>query len=272
MTVKEASNKIVEKIQKLLALGKSPNEAEAMAAMQKAQELLALHDLAMSDIQGRADEPSEDVTREEIENGMKSAPAWQGWILSGLAKVNHCQSFSSSGTFHLIGKPHRIAIVKSLFSYLIDTVEREQKKAMAIAKRDPDAEPNLYGTQRYSWRKWSTDFKQGMASRIHKRLTEQAEQTKREGTGQVSGLVIQNQYNLARRENDAWMRENGLRLSSRRTTTRNSSGYGAGQAAGNRAGLNAQMGAGATGSRMALPGRRPITGPVRSLAGPTVNL
>jgi hypothetical protein len=254
--MKDSSQKIISKIQALLALGQSPNENEAMAAMQKAQELLALHDLALSDVEGRADEPSEDVTREEIANGLKSAPAWQGWILSGLAKVNHCEAFVSSGTFHLIGKPHRIAIVKSLFSYLIDTVEREQKKAMAIAKRDPNAEPNMYGTVAYSWRKWSTDFKQGMASRINKRLSEQAEQAKVYGSGQVSALAVQNQAGLARREIDDWKRENGLRLSrSSGTRTRNSSGYASGQAAGNRAGLNAQMGAGATGSRMALPGR-----------------
>ena len=251
-----SSQRIVERIQKLLALGNSPNEAEAMEAMRKAQELLAQHDLAMSDVENRATgEPDEPVGKEEVPNGMRTAPAWHGWILSGLAKANNCQSYSQGGSFYLIGKPHRVAIVKSLFSYLLDTVEREQKAAMAIAKRDPMAEPNLYGTQRYSWRKWGTDFRQGMASRIHKRLAEQAEQAKVYGSGQVSALAVQNQATLARQELDSWMRANGMRLTRRTTRTRNSSGYGAGQDAGNRAGLNSQLGGGSTPARKALSGR-----------------
>lgn len=254
--MKDSNQKIVERIQKMLALSGSPNEAEAMTAMRMAQELLQKHDLEVADVQARTGqaEPDEPVGKEEVPNGMRTAPAWHGWILSGLAKANNCQSYSQGGQFYLIGKPHRVAIVKSLFSCLLDTVEREQKAAMAIAKRDPMAEPNRYGTQRYSWRKWGTDFRQGMASRIHKRLAEQAEQAKVYGSGQVSALAVQNQATLARQEIDSWMRANGLRLSSRTTRSRNSSGYGAGQDAGNRAGLNAQMGGGSTPARKALSG------------------
>ena len=253
--MKDSSQKIIEKIQKLLAMTSSPNEAEAMTAMKMAQELLQKHDLEVADVKARIGgqaEPDESVGQEEVPNGMRTAPAWHGWILSGLAKANNCQSYSQGGSFYLIGKPHRVAVVKSLFSYLLDTVEREQKAAMVKAKGDPMSEPNRYGTQRYSWRKWSTDFKQGMASRIHKRLAEQAKVC---GSGQVSALAVQNQATLARQEIDAWMRSNGMRLTRRTTHTRNSSGYGAGQSAGDRVGLNSQLGGGSGSSRRMLSGR-----------------
>lgn len=250
--MKDSSQKIIEKIQKLLALSSSPNEAEAMAAMAKAQELLTGHDLAMSDVESRPDEPDELVEREEVPNGMKTAPAWHGWILSGLAKANNCQSYCHGGGFFLIGKPHRVAIVRSLFDYLLDTVEREKAKAMAEARQNPMSEPNLYG---YSWRKWGTDFKQGMASRINQRLKEQTEQAKEHGTAQVSALAVQSQATLARQEIDAWMRAHGMRLTPRTTRSRSSSGYGAGTAAGDRVGLNSQLGGGSGSSRRMLSGR-----------------
>lgn len=54
---------IANKIKKLLALSQSPNEAEAIAASQKAQELLTRHNLSMADL---ADSSQEDVEQYEV--------------------------------------------------------------------------------------------------------------------------------------------------------------------------------------------------------------
>lgn len=54
---------IANKIKKLLALSQSPNEAEAIAASQKAQELLTRHNLSMADL---ADSSQEDVEQHEV--------------------------------------------------------------------------------------------------------------------------------------------------------------------------------------------------------------
>lgn len=252
--MKESSNqKIVNKIQALLALATSPNENEAMAAMEKAQALLAQYDLAMADVEGR-DEPNEAVTRIQVDCGLRSAPVWQQWILTALAKSNHCLSYTDQGKLKLIGKPHRVQIVSSLFAYLLDTVARERKAALKVAKVDPNSEANRYSN--YSWNHWSTDFNKGMAIRIHKRLIEQAERAELQGIAQSSALVIQNQSALAKQENQAFARSIGLRLApSRQTRSRQTSAYASGQAAGSRAGLNAQMSGGSGRSSLALPGR-----------------
>ena len=46
----EADNKIIDKIEKLIALSNSDNENEAKAAMLKAQELMAKYEIEMSQI------------------------------------------------------------------------------------------------------------------------------------------------------------------------------------------------------------------------------
>ena len=46
----EADNKIIDKIEKLIALSSSDNENEAKAAMLKAQELMAKYEIEMSQI------------------------------------------------------------------------------------------------------------------------------------------------------------------------------------------------------------------------------
>lgn len=48
--VSKMEEKIVEKIKKLLALSKSPNENEAMAAALKAQALMAKYEIDLSQV------------------------------------------------------------------------------------------------------------------------------------------------------------------------------------------------------------------------------
>lgn len=247
---------IVKKIQKLLALAGSANEHEAMAAMAKAQEMLAQHDLDMAEVQSHSDEPDEAVTKGKVATGKKAAPKWEGFIFMGLAKANNCEAYRSGGVLCMIGRPHRMEVVRSLFEYLINTVDRESKKALAEAKLDPQAEPNLYGTRSYSWRKWETDFRNGMALRIYRRLEEQTKLNKEQGAGQVSALVVQSQAEIAQREIQEWMEANGLRLrNTRAKKIRGGSGYSAGADAGDRVGLNGQLGGGNTPRNRMLSGR-----------------
>ena len=69
------SKNIIEKIQKLLALGgNNPNENEATTATQMAMDLLAKYNLSMSEVQN-AD--TEEVTHEDYKPFGRSFPTWK---------------------------------------------------------------------------------------------------------------------------------------------------------------------------------------------------
>lgn len=89
----ESQNKVVDKIEKLLALAGSDNENEAKAAMMKAQELLAKHKIDKGQI-GR---------REEEENPviyLSAGPFKEEWtsMLSAVISDNFRGSACTKGS------------------------------------------------------------------------------------------------------------------------------------------------------------------------------
>lgn len=245
------SEKIADKIRKLLALAKSPNEAEAMAAMDKAQELMAAYGVSVDTVEteGQAGDADPVVSEEFDPNG---TPTWKGLLLVGLGEAYSCEVYKSGKTYVVIGKPHRVAILKSFFEYLTATVDRTAKEARQRAQNDPYAEPNMYVN--YSWRKWGTDFRTAMAGRISQRLKEKARQLRQTTTAATgSALVVQDLHNSLMRENQQFLAKQGISLRAGRTSrTRDTSASAAGRAAGDRTGLSGQMRGGA--SRRALSG------------------
>jgi len=108
--------KVADKIKKLFALSQSPNEAEAMAAFSKAQELLTRHNLSMSDL---ADSQPEEV-EEQIIDESKRPSSWKGALLGAVAKANYCMFFSRHGGREgvkqmMIGRPVNIQSARMQF-------------------------------------------------------------------------------------------------------------------------------------------------------------
>ena len=102
-------NKIIDKLQKLLAHAESAKECgnmdEAAAFAGKVQDLLTKHQLSMSDIEIAEEKASgEQVERELVSPerlGVKFSSKVQHWqvdLLNGLAAANNCQSFYGSGS------------------------------------------------------------------------------------------------------------------------------------------------------------------------------
>ncbi len=69
----EPNQNIIEKIQKLLALSKSPNENEASTALRMAMDMLSKHNLSMSEINV---EKKESVEHEEVKFTGKRFSTW----------------------------------------------------------------------------------------------------------------------------------------------------------------------------------------------------
>lgn len=131
----KASEKVIERIKKLLELATSPNEAEAKLAMEQAQKLMARHSVNMSDLN---DSDEIQIVTESYEN--PSAFAKQGIleqtssIISTIAPIFGVQAFvklrqQEIRSFNLVGYPTNIKVAKYAIDAIIQQgiVEARQK-------------------------------------------------------------------------------------------------------------------------------------------------
>ena len=250
-------DKLIKKIQALLALSDSPNENEATSAAAKAQELMNTYSLSMAEVS--VEDDNDDGVIHQQFGPSKSNVFWKLMLATGIAKANNVKCFSgkdrNNGTrmkyIHFVGRAGLVTGCIALYNYLSETIDRECKRQMTIAKRDPYNE----GT---SWRSWADSFRKGMADRITERLKEKKEAM--ETTDSLhepigSAIVRQKTSSMLAKENQAFMDGMGLRTQKVGTSSRSADGSNAGRRAGDRAALGGQLKGGAAPAR-----RRVITG------------
>lgn len=118
---------IISKIEKLLALaGNNPSEAEAQAAMLKAQKLMAEHNLDLAQFKDKPQEKKEAVT--EYFQGYHNT----NWAIS-LAKVIcdnfRCNLLRAAGYgLVFVGLKEDVAICKAVFTFAADTLDKNMMK------------------------------------------------------------------------------------------------------------------------------------------------
>lgn len=120
-------NKIISKIEKLLALaGNNPSEQEAQAALLKAQQLMAEHNLDMTQFQDRPQEKKE-ATKDYIQGYHNTQ-----WAIS-LARVIcdnfRCNLLRAPGYgLVLVGLKEDVSICKAVFTFAAKTLEKNMMK------------------------------------------------------------------------------------------------------------------------------------------------
>lgn len=118
---------IISKIEKLLALaGNNPSEAEAQAAMLKAQELMAQHNLDMAQFKDQPKEKKEAVV--DYFKGYHNT----GWAIS-LAKVIcdnfRCNLLRAAGYgLVFVGLKEDVAICRAVFTFASQTLDHNMMK------------------------------------------------------------------------------------------------------------------------------------------------
>lgn len=238
----QVSAEIIEKIQKLLALGQSPNENEAKLAVSRAQELLLKYNLKMSEV---TNDGTTIPVEEQVVDQMGHIANWKLNLLNSIAPHNFCtvllrtETKGSNVRYCLIGKTYNIDIVNSMYQYLIDAIERLARTE--VSKEDVR---EVYG--RFTPRARNS-FKLGAAKRIGERLLEIREQEDNNGVdmngdGHCTALVVR-----TLREHELQLNENYLnRLEDRRQkmthSVYNPDFYDMGYDAGNNISLNKQVG------------------------------
>jgi len=145
---KKADQSLIDKIQKLFALGQSPNLNEAAAALNKAQELMDEYDLSFGEV---------NYINETTGRKGKKIYEWQMVLFTAVCYTNNCIAAQNRtrnyGRFSAYGRKINVFLSLEMFRYLVDAIER-------IAKTECKGKGHKY----------NHDFKMAAAKTIHHRL------------------------------------------------------------------------------------------------------
>lgn len=213
---------IVEKIQKLIALGQSPNENEAKLAIANANKLLIKYNLTLTDVETK----EEGVTQFSIDVG-KRVPQWKSILLKGICTTNFCDvivSRSNYASFLIIGRTHNTKVAFELYLYLIEAVESWAKenggKGMSA----------------------KNSYKIGMTMGLCDRLQQIQHEATNHGIEETTAVVIYDLYKKSQLENRDYMNSNfNLKKTTARPKISNGAEYNKGRQDSNKISLNKQL-------------------------------
>ena len=192
-------NKIISKIQKLLALSESPNQKEAESAAIKAQELLIKHNLSMEQVENI------DLGMDEKEVlSMGRIPLWISSLLTGIADAYMCTSISTFGwrkhSVTLIGRNANVKVTYSMFVYLKNVIYSLGKE-----------EKEKYFRSGYGIR-YMNQFRLGLAFGVSQRLDEILNS---ENVSNEKALVVM-LYETTKKENNEYVKKKYGELGTRK--------------------------------------------------------
>jgi hypothetical protein len=180
--VNAETERVVERIRKLLALSTSTNPNEAARAAEKAVELAQRHNLDLAQIDGLAPDPYV-----ERSCNVGGASQWRWLLMSAVARANFCRALRRRergrllASMFVIGEPHNVAVCEFLFGYLAREIERLASKGWRRAHL-------VYG-EHVEVRSWKNDFRRGAVATIDGRLRERS-QLFAGGSPQAEALVL----------------------------------------------------------------------------------
>ena len=129
--------KIITKLQKLLALSASDNENEAALAMTKAEELMREHNLSVADV--ALDGSGAHVGSVEVEGLTKTSQSWEISLGSSIAKAFNGRAIrtrnSNGWNFTFVAGQTDLTIITDLFERLRPTIKR-MSQAYVIRVKD----------------------------------------------------------------------------------------------------------------------------------------
>lgn len=159
-------NKAIEKVKKLLAMTTSSNRHEAAVAAERAQAILAEHNLSMADI-GQADESIVmDFAAKEVQS-----ESWQIMLGTSMAPLYFSQYFQVQRPGNTVihsfaGAEHNVVVARLMFDYLVKAVEREYEDWFAAHRKEISGDMSIHR------RAFLEGCVTGLAIRIRNRLDE----------------------------------------------------------------------------------------------------
>ena len=230
--------KIIGKIRKLLALGGNAGatEAEAALAMERANALLAQHNLSVAEV---GEEPTDDISHTAAGTTDRK---WEGALWDAAAQLNFTDYFyvkTNRGLFrhYVVGRPINIEATRLMAEYLATTVQRLGRDA---AKAFPTKERRVY---RLSFRVGCSD-RIGSRARLIRREREKEETSTNVEGGTINLPALASLYKQEHSAIEAFYKAMGIILESGRSrrSVGNVRAYVDGVAAGNDVSFNKQVG------------------------------
>lgn len=174
-------DKIIDKIRKLMALAGSPNEHEALLAMEKAQSLIAEHKIAMHEVMKEQGPTSNDPGAKidqvvlTVTRGAKRLIWWRWIIIDALCKSLNCKPTIHKGIgFKALGRLNDLVMLDEMLTWICVQVERLAKESGYSGKDGQDS------------------FKKGCARTIAERLTANLKQIETTNEQYGALMVIEN--------------------------------------------------------------------------------
>ena len=226
--------RVLDKLSKLKALSecKTGNVNETATAAATMTRIMLEYQIEMADLEVEDAEDSSDVLDQPIiPDSHNGFPLWKKRLLSALAEVNHCMSYTSHEThswmwsrrtrsrLSVIGAARDVENTRRLFLWCVDEIERlcdDWGRGMPVKRRN--------------------DFKRGAASGIADKVRAErdrvlAEERERAGAKGESSLALQ-LFDRKERAVGAVAREIGVRTVTTRARAVSRDAYGAGYVAG----------------------------------------
>lgn len=215
MTVEQELDRIIERIQKLLALSTSSNPHEAALAAAKAQALLFRHNLSLATVQaGLAGSGAAGYIVDRFDIGGETT--WRRMLLAAIARNNFCRAVAYRGTpdVAIVGEPHNVRAVQALYGFLVGEIRRladwawqERRRVGAVARE----------------RRWKRGFHHGAVQTIGARLAAQRETSARADRAAAALVVVKD-----RELDEAYRRHFPEVGPARQAVVRSDDGYAAG--------------------------------------------
>jgi hypothetical protein len=225
----EIQSQVLDKVKKLLALAKSPSEAEAAAALAKASVLLAKYGLSMAEVQ------QEEDVQEAVLLEKKRLRVWESFLVSVVCKATFTEALhyrtQAVGRILLIGREVNIVTARELFTYL--------HRVILILGRAHSPEIAHVDS-----------FRQGLVQRIGERLAEQCRKGQDLGpqmdegapSGDETTALILRADAAAHIENHEFIKEKYGKTTTRKTGRRvEADSYHRGRAVGDTVNLDRQI-------------------------------
>jgi hypothetical protein len=216
-----SNEKIIDRIKKLLALGNNAGatEAEAATAMAKVSEILAEHNLTMSQVDAASIKDDEQVQGHKGRSTNRNNK-WEVHVFAGAAELNFCfyytnNQYNAAGNLDrlqhvVVGKPVNVIAAELLADYLVATINK-MAKAYSVTG-ECCAAALMAGT---SAAMATHRYKQGMSIKLRRRMDElkvlrSATQTKTSDGRNLPAL--QDAYDASKQQIDLWMAKADLNL------------------------------------------------------------
>lgn len=236
----QVSDRVLDKIKKMLALGKDAGatEGEREAAMHHANLLLRKHNLSMMDLP-----PDQHTEAREEQSTTISADKWARALASSVASLFFCNYYycrtGSAGKdeHYFIERQSNVVTAAYMAEYLIKSIKREATKRYK-SPTSPEGRSFCVGT----------------VNTIRRRVEEMKRTPEADATPGTA-VVLANLYQLESKANEQWLTDKGVTLHTGKARQDNSlvgSAYSAGKEHGKSVSLNQQVTAGSVPKRTLL--------------------